>query len=66
MLPQLIKSIQTKQVQNLSWGMLYLYLLNCILWTEYGILINSLPIIICDFTALITGGILFIIKIKYN
>ena len=66
MIPQLIKSIKTKQVKDLSVLMLLFYLLNCILWAEYGILINSFPIIICNFIALIISGFLFIIKIKYN
>lgn len=39
MLPQVIKSIKTKKVDDISFGMLVLYFFNCLLWLIYGMLI---------------------------
>jgi MtN3 and saliva related transmembrane protein len=48
MLPQVIKSFRTKQVAGVSWLMLFLYFLNCALWLAYGILIVSIPLVVCN------------------
>jgi len=39
MLPQVIKSIKIKKVDDISFGMLVLYFFNCLLWLIYGMLI---------------------------
>jgi len=66
MLPQIIKSIQTKRVDDISFGMLVLYFLNCLLWLIYGILILNWPVILSNFIALIISIIQLILKKKYN
>jgi len=66
MLPQILKSIKTKRVDDISFGMLVLYFLNCLLWLIYGILIINLPIIISNFIALIISIIQLILKKKYS
>ena len=48
MLPQVYKSWRTKDVEALSWGMLFLYSLNCFLWLIYGISLNALPVILTN------------------
>lgn len=66
MLPQVIKSIQTKKVEDLSYLTVILYFLNCLLWGIYGILIWALPIIICNGIALLISLFQLLLKIKYN
>ena len=66
MLPQLAKSLKTKKVRDISFAMLVLYFINCILWSAYGFLINALPLLICNLIALAISIVLIIIKIKYN
>lgn len=66
MLPQIIKSFKTKKVGDLSYGMLILYFLNCVLWLAYGILIWALPVILCNFIALIISVIQIALKVKYS
>lgn len=66
MLPQLIKMIKTKKVDDISLAMLFLYSLNCILWLIYGLLILAWPVIICNFIALIISIIQLILKFKYD
>ena len=66
MLPQVIKSFKTKHVGDLSFVMVILYFLNCVLWFAYGILISAMPVILCNAIAIIISIILITLKIKYN
>ena len=66
MLPQVIKSIKTRKVGDVSAGMLFLYFFNCLLWLIYGLLINAWPVIVCNFIALIISVTQLILKYKYG
>ncbi len=66
MIPQLIKSYKTKSVEDISFLMLIIILLGTFLWTIYGILIKSLPIIAMDGFGFLISLILILIKIKYE
>ena len=66
MLPQIIKTIKTKRVDDLSLLMLVVYLLNCSLWLAYGLLISAWPVIICNSIALIISIVQLILKFKYG
>jgi len=66
MIPQIIKSIKTKSVKDISSLMLILLLMGSFLWMVYGILISSLPIIIMDILALVINFTQLSIKINYD
>jgi MtN3 and saliva related transmembrane protein len=66
MLPQAFKSYKTRSVSDLSWGMLILYFLNCVLWLIYGVLIGALHLIITNSIALVISVIQIVLKIKYS
>lgn len=65
MLPQVIKSLRTKKVDDISFAMLVLYFLNCLLWAAYGVLIYAIPVIICNVIALVVSITQISLKIKY-
>ncbi|KAA3615777.1 MAG: hypothetical protein D8M58_16430 [Calditrichaeota bacterium] len=65
-LPQAIKTIQTKNTNDLSLGMYSVLVSGVILWLIYGLIIGNLPIIFSNGVTLIfTSTILFLI-IKYK
>lgn len=66
MLPQVYKSYKTKSVSDLSWLMLVLYFLNCVLWLTYGILINALHVILTNAIALIISVVQILLKKRYS
>jgi MtN3 and saliva related transmembrane protein len=66
MLPQVIKSFRTKKVEDLSYLMVVLYLLNCLFWALYGMLIVAWPVIICNSIAFLISIGQLALKIKYN
>lgn len=66
MLPQIIKSIRTKNVQDISTIMLVMYMVNAGLWVAYGFLIGAWPLLWADGMAFFAGGTQFFIKLKYR
>jgi len=66
MIPQVIKSYKTKSVEDVSFLMLIIIALGAFLWTIYGTLIKSLPIMVMDGFAFFVNLLLIFIKIKYR
>jgi MtN3 and saliva related transmembrane protein len=66
MVPQIIQSLKTKSVKDISLWMLVIYVTSSCLWMIYGILIKSLPVAITDGFAFCVSTIQLIIKIKYT
>lgn len=66
MLPQVIKSLRTRRVDDVSFVMLVFYLLNCILWATYGFLIWALPVIICNLIATVIAVTQIVLKVRYT
>jgi MtN3 and saliva related transmembrane protein len=66
MLPQVIKSLRTKRVEDLSIMMCILFFLNCVLWELYGWLVGSWPVIVANFCGVIISTTQLIIKVRYD
>ena len=66
MVPQILLSLKTKSVKNISTSMLIIFFLSMVLWTVYGVLINSHPLIITNGVATIVSGIQLYIKFKFD
>ena len=66
MLPQIFKAIKTKSVDDVSMFMLLFVSAGSLLWLVYGILLESMPIIVSDGFGTLTGFLLIGIKLKYN
>jgi MtN3 and saliva related transmembrane protein len=64
--PQAIKSWKTKHTKDVSLGWITILTLGIFLWLVYGLLINSLPIIIANGLTLILSLTVLILKIKYK
>lgn len=66
MIPQVVKSYKTKSVEDISFLMLIIIMIGTLLWTIYGILIKSLPIIVMDGFGFLINLILIFIKLQYG
>jgi len=66
MILQLVKTIRTKSVKDVSMGMLIIFLINCFLWVIYGFLITSWPIVISNALVFTIVLIEIVLKLKYN
>jgi MtN3 and saliva related transmembrane protein len=65
-IPQLIQSIKTKKVEDISLMTYVIYDLGLILWVTYGYLIHSWPVTIMDGFACISSLVMTYIKVKYD
>lgn len=66
MLPQVIKSVKTRKVDDLSMAMVVLYVLNCLLWLIYGILLMAPPMILVNGVSLVIGIVQLVLKLRYG
>jgi len=65
-LPQVIKIVKTKSAHDVSIEMALLVLTGAVLWTSYGFLIHSLPVIIANVVNFIFVFVMVILKFKYK
>jgi len=60
-LPQIVKAIKTRRVEDVSIFMFAILCLGVGLWTVYGVIKEDLPIIITNGISLILNGIMLVI-----
>ncbi len=66
MLPQLLKVLKEKDVENLSWGMIAVLLTGVSLWVVYGIMKEELPIILSNGFSVLVNTTLLIYYFKHK
>lgn len=66
MLPQLIKVLKEKDVENLSGGMIAVLVAGVSLWVVYGIIKDELPIILSNGFSVVVNTILLVYYFKYR
>ncbi len=66
LLPQLLKSIRTKETRDISLSMYVLLVIGLCLWIIYGIFIGSIPVILANSVSFSLAVIVLVIKIKYG
>jgi len=64
--PQMIKTIRTKDTKSISLSMYVIYVIGVLFWFVYGFLIKENAILITNTFSLLFGLILLIMKIKYK
>ncbi|MDP3733474.1 MAG: SemiSWEET transporter [Candidatus Daviesbacteria bacterium] len=65
-LPQIIKTLETKETKDISLGFCLLNFLAATLWMTYGLLIAKLPLIIPNAISMFIGASLLFLKLKYK
>jgi MtN3 and saliva related transmembrane protein len=66
MLPQLIKTYKTKEVEDLSVPMLLVLITGVGLWVVYGVFKNDLPIILTNSASVLLNSFLLYLVIRYK
>ncbi len=66
MLPQAVKTYQTRHVDDISLVMLIVYIINCTLWGIYGYFLQSGPMLVCNGIALVIGFLMLLMKINFR
>jgi MtN3 and saliva related transmembrane protein len=65
-IPQVIKTLQTRHVRDISIWQPLLLSFGVALWMIYGILIGDLPLILANITPLVCNVILTGMKLRYG
>lgn len=65
-LPQVIKIWQTKSARDVSLGMFVIFAVGITLWTVYGFLVGSIPIIGANMLTLLLSLVIIFFKLKYK
>ncbi len=63
-LPQVIKSVRDQQTHDLSYGLLILQSLGSFLWSVYGIIAHSYPILIANSVTFVL--VFFVLIFKFS
>lgn len=63
-LPQVIRTIRTRNTSGISLGMYSVFVVGVSLWLVYGIMINDLPMIIANAITLILAALILLLKIR--
>lgn len=64
--PQVTKTWKTRSARDISLGMLVLLTTGVSIWTIYGFLIHSLPLILTNIITFILSSIILMFKIRYK
>ena len=65
-LPQIIKSARTKSTHDLSLAYLEVVFAGVVMWTVYGSLIGSVPVMVWDGVSSASIAILIALKLRYK
>jgi MtN3 and saliva related transmembrane protein len=64
--PQLLQAWRTKSVKDVSLAMYIVFCLGITLWLIYGVLVNSLPVILANIVTLSMAAAILYLKIRYR
>ncbi|MDP3732040.1 MAG: SemiSWEET transporter [Candidatus Omnitrophota bacterium] len=65
-IPQVYKIYKTKHARDLSLPMYVLFSVGVLLWLVYGIIINSLPVILANGITFISCVYILVMMVKYK
>jgi MtN3 and saliva related transmembrane protein len=65
-LPQAIKSVRDQKTRDLSYGLLTMQSIGCLLWSIYGVIAHSYPIFIANFITFILVSFVLLYKFSQN
>jgi MtN3 and saliva related transmembrane protein len=66
MLPQVVKSLQTKKMGDVSFGTVALYFFNCLLWLIYSWMIRAWPPVVANAIGLAISVVQIRLKMLYG
>ncbi len=64
--PQVLKTYRTKSGKDISRGMISIFSVGVLLWLVYGIVIDSLPLILANSVTLVLTLAIIALKIRYG
>jgi MtN3 and saliva related transmembrane protein len=66
LLPQVLKTVRTRQTRDISLLMYSLFTVGIVLWLIYGLMLNNVPLITANSVTLVLATAVLLLKIKYG
>ena len=63
-LPQAIKTIKSKDTSGISLAMYIIFVMGVLMWLIYGILIQSIPVILGNMVTIVFSGAILWVKVS--
>lgn len=64
--PQVIKTWRSRSTADISLGMFALFCAGLVLWTAYGVALQSLPIVVWNGVTLVLAGTILALKLRFK
>ena len=64
--PQVVQTWKSKSTKDVSLGMFVTFCTGVFLWLVYGVLMQSLPLIVANFVTLVLATAILMMKLKYG
>ena len=64
LVPQVVKSVRTRQVRDLSLGLAVIVGLSAFTWTLYGLHLRDVPLVVANAVNLVGASILLVLKLQ--
>ena len=65
-IPQAYKVFKTKKTEDLSLGMFFLFCAGTLLWTIYGFLIKSIPVVVANSVTFAMAFYILVMKLEHK
>jgi MtN3 and saliva related transmembrane protein len=65
-LPQVIRSLRTRRMDDINLLFLVMLIAGLLLWTVYGFMLGELPLIAANIITLALNLVLLVLKLRYN
>lgn len=65
-IPQVVKTWRTRSTHDISLGMFALFNTGLVLWLVYGVMIDSLPIVVSNIITLALALTILVFKLRYK
>ena len=65
-LPQAVRVLRTRSVQDISLAMYVVYIAGVAMWFGYGLAMNAGPIIVANAVSLVLAGSILVMKLRFH
>ena len=66
LVPQALRAFRTREVHDVSWGLITLLIASAALWIVYGVATGQLPVILTNVGVVLLAGLILVAKIRYG
>ncbi len=66
LVPQAVRAFRTREVHDISWGLVTLLIASGVLWIAYGVLSAQRPVILTNVGVVFLAGVILVAKVRFR